>query len=119
MRRGRCCGTETSGLLALDWSPQWADSTCAPVRKGLHPGAEGTQRDLLLEHTAQPASSSAGLECLTVDEIGEGFLPRIAIITQFPGPVPVLALDYLPLSTFPPGPAVCVHCSLKVAEQKT
>ena len=65
--------------------------------KGLHPGAEGTQRDLLLtamdlEHTAQPASSSAGLECLTMDEIGEEFLPHTAIITQFPGPVgPVLA----------------------------
>lgn len=79
--------------------------------KGLHPGAEGTQGDLLLtamdlEHTTQPASSSAGLACLTVDGIGEGF------------PVgPVLALDYLPLITFPRGPTVCVHCSLKVVTE--
>lgn len=61
-----------------------------------------------LEPTAGPASSSAGLECLTVDEIGEGIVRCAAIITQFPGAVgPVLALDYLPLITFPRGPTVC------------
>lgn len=60
------------------------------------------------EPTTGPASSWTGLECLTVDEIGEGILPCAAVITQFPGPVgPELALDYLPLITFPRGPTVC------------
>lgn len=117
-------GLRPSGLLTLDWSPQWADSKVGLVRQW---GRGCTQEDakgpeslktrtawrLLLtamdpEPTTRPASSSAGLECLTVDEIGEGILPCAAVITQFPGPVgPELALDYLPLITFPRGPTVC------------